>query len=1127
MKKIAYLLLFSGTLIFAFAATRDRLPALRSATSAPIVEVQKAGAEVQQQASPRRAEVLFLGNPSSATAHNGIKYAAPLSIDLFKRNINITYTADTNDLNAVNLAKYDALIIYADYPTIGAAKEKALRDFVEGGKGLIPLHTAAASFANSSWYVQAVGARVQGDTQATFTAANTSTASMVTQGISPFATTDAAFSLTNINPDKTILQERVENGARTAQTWTRNQGRGRVFYTAFGHTDSTWVRPDFVQMLGNGVLWSLGTQLGAQVAAYKAPALRYDDTIKVPNYPKVIPYTALRGTPIPPKFQFGLSPEQSMAAIQVPVDFKLELFAAEPDITNPIAIAWDERGRLWVVESVDYPNTFLETDGASNDRIKICEDTNGDGKADKFTVFADKLNIPTSMVFANGGVIVSMAPHFVFLKDTNGDDKADVRENIITGWGKTDTHAGPSNLQYGFDNKIWGVVGYSGYNGPIDGPYNGVAPGTEGQSVFRFNVDGKQLEFLGKSTNNTWGLGMTEDNSVFVSTANGDHSDYFSLPGKYITNKPLAARFVAAPQPAGGGGFGGGGGGRGAVQTVPGSNSPATVIPVQRIFTHNDMHPLTPFLRQVDQAGGYTAAAGHHFYTARNFPKEYWNRIAFVNEPTGKLVHNAIIERNGAGYTERDGWNLLASNDEWVGPVHTEVGPDGAVWVADWYNYIIQHNPQPSAAVSQGRQFPRGSGNAFVTPMRDLERGRIYRVVYKNAKPYTPIRLSRTDLPGLINALKSDNMFWRTTAQRLIVETKNMAALPELYKIINDKSVDEIGLNGPALHALWTVHGLGALSGSNAEAMQVAISALSHPAAGVRKAAVQVLPSTQQSLDAIQKVGLLNDKDLNTRMFVLAAITEMPASDAVGRALYTASIDPVNANDEWLSRALFAAVVKHEAGYLAAMPRNILANEPAVGQQYSLPQRIYKGLTEETLAYMYNPIVNPNTRVAPPAVLDAAKKALTIRATVRPPMQGRGGGGQPQAAAPAAGPIEGFIIGQGGKDNGFGIYVQGGKVNYVVNQAGKSYKISSTEPLAPQYNIVATLGLDGAMSLSVDDKVVGTSKAPSAFASALAGPIRSGSDNPAVSTDKFGDYADDFKLKNGTSTVTVITKIVK
>src|SRR5690606_8859865 len=133
-----------------------------------------------------------------------------------------------------------------------------------------------------------------------------------------------------------------------------------------------------------------------------------------------------------PKVQQALEPEESKKLIQSPVDFEIQLFASEPDIINPIAMAWDEKGRLWIVESVDYPNTFKETDGESNDRIKICEDTDGDGKADKFTVFADNLNIPTSLVFANGGVIVSMAPDFVFMKDTDGDDKADEFKTLMT-----------------------------------------------------------------------------------------------------------------------------------------------------------------------------------------------------------------------------------------------------------------------------------------------------------------------------------------------------------------------------------------------------------------------------------------------------------------------------------------------------------------------------------------------------------------------------------------------------------------------------------------------------------------------------------------------------------------------
>ena len=120
--------------------------------------------------------------------------------------------------------------------------------------------------------------------------------------------------------------------------------------------------------------------------------------------------------------------------MQTPAEFRVELFASEPDIIKPITFTFDERGRLWVVEAMDYPNEVLNGN-PGDDRIKILEDTNGDGRADKITVFADHLNLPTSLTFANGGVIVAAAPHFLFLKDTNGDDKADVRQVLNTGWG--------------------------------------------------------------------------------------------------------------------------------------------------------------------------------------------------------------------------------------------------------------------------------------------------------------------------------------------------------------------------------------------------------------------------------------------------------------------------------------------------------------------------------------------------------------------------------------------------------------------------------------------------------------------------------------------------------------------
>src|SRR5690606_1609839 len=197
-----------------------------------------------------------------------------------------------------------------------------------------------------------------------------------------------------------------------------------------------------------------------------------------------------------------------------------------PDVVNPIAINWDERGRLWVAESVEYPYPReIWPDSGGKDRIKILEDTDDDGRADRVTIFADGMNIPTGFTFAEGGVVVVQAPQTLFLKDTDGDDVADVREVLFEGWSQRDTHAGPSNLHYGLDNWIWGVLGYSGFDGSVGGDSHQFS-----QGVYRLRPDGPQLEFLRRTHNNTWGLGFNEQGGAFISTANGNPSTYLQFP---------------------------------------------------------------------------------------------------------------------------------------------------------------------------------------------------------------------------------------------------------------------------------------------------------------------------------------------------------------------------------------------------------------------------------------------------------------------------------------------------------------------------------------------------------------------------------------------------------------------
>jgi putative membrane-bound dehydrogenase-like protein len=688
----------------------------------------------------------------------------------------------------------------------------------------------------------------------------------IMQGLTPFTTWDETYVHKNHNPtDRTVLMERVDQEGREPWTWVRTQGKGRVFYTAYGHDQRTWSHPSFQKLVEQGTVWAVPEAARQAWQGLQMPEVTYVDGFNVPNYENRSPA---------PKYQMPFNSRDAMKFVTTPAEFEVTLFAEEPMIAKPITFAFDERGRLWLIDAADYPNRVLHGQ-PGDDRIKILEDTNGDGRADKVTVFADKINLASSLVFANGGVIVAAAPHMLFLKDTNGDDKADERTVLSTGWGVRDSHAGPSNLQYGPDNFVWGVVGYSGYEGEMNGARQQFL-----QGVYRFKPNGEAFEFLTGSTNNTWGLGFSETFDVFGSTANNEPSFHMAIPNRYFDGAPglVATRAVSGP----------------------GYQS------IQQFYA---AHYLTPYIRQVDVFGGYTAAAGHHLYTARAFPKKYWNRIAFISEPTAHIVGQGIVEKQGAGFVTRDGWNLMAGAEEWFSPVHAQAGPDGAVWVADWYNFINQHNPTPPG-------HSNGAGNAYETSMRDRTRGRIYRVAWREAKPAPKLSLSKSAPDALIAALASDNMFWRLHAQRLLVERGQRDVVPKLVALARQTKVDEIGINGGAQHALWTLHGLGAMANGASEGTQAAIDALSNPAAGVRKAAAMVLPREAASADRILAAGLLRDPDLQTRLAVVLTLADMPASPAIAKALYDASRDPVNFGDRWLSRAIYLAAYRHREAFL-------------------------------------------------------------------------------------------------------------------------------------------------------------------------------------------------------------------
>jgi putative membrane-bound dehydrogenase-like protein len=808
----------------------------------------------------RRLEILFLGDNGH---HRPIERVPAIMAALGDKGVNFTYTDKLEDINLGNLNKYDALMIYANWDSIPPSVEKDLLAYVASGKGVLPIHCASYCFRNSSEYVKMVGGQFWRHTLDTVETQTVQPEHIIMKGLNSFRAYDETYLHTKLQEDNNVLAVREikadqfkdkPNTKTEPYTWTRSYGKGRVFYTAYGHDENTWQNTDFHALILRGILWAVNDEARQVHAALKPEPFVYKEA-NLPNYEKR-PGVQYRQNP--------LSPEESMKHIQVPVDFNMELFAAEPNVMHPIALSWDERGRLYVLITKDYPNERKATGGS--DYILICEDTNKDGKADKFTRFAEGLSIPTGMVFSNGGLVVCQAPDMLFLKDTDGDDKADVKQVLFTGFGTFDTHAGPSNLHYGFDNWLWGSVGYSGFKGVVGSNPDSIK---FTQGFFRFKPDGSQLEYMTATSNNTWGLGFNETGDVFGSTANNAHGWYMAIPNAYY------------------------------------ASTNGVDIGGRNTDTHKDMKTITHKVRQVDVFGGFTAAAGHNVYTARAFPKKYWNNIAFVAEPTGHVLHQNILTKNGTNYNDTEGFNLMAGADEWFSPVFAEVGPDGAVWVADWYSFIIQHNPRPES-------FKMGSGNAYETDLRDYTHGRIYRVSHKESAPYQPLSLSKHKPNDLLAALKNTNLFWRSHAQRLLVERGQKDIVPQLLALIADKSVDEIGLNAPAIHALWVLKGLNAIEG---DVLKAVFEATKHPVAGVRKTAVQLLPRNTEGVDFILKNNLLDDKEPLVVLNTLLALSEMPLNEQAQTTILQYLENSKDINDRWLPDA-FACILAKNDGLL-------------------------------------------------------------------------------------------------------------------------------------------------------------------------------------------------------------------
>ncbi|MEO6098491.1 MAG: PVC-type heme-binding CxxCH protein [Fibrobacteria bacterium] len=577
--------------------------------------------------------------------------------------------------------------------------------------------------------------------------------------------------------------------------------------------------------------------------------------------------------------QKSIAAEKSINCIKTQEGLKVQLWASEKSQGNPLYLqhfTFDERGRLWAVEPKSYPNIIRTASGTTSDqkfvggldRIVIMEDTDGDHVMDKMKVFVSGLNLPQAIEVVNGGIVVAMAPYVVFYPNVN--DSAGPAQILFSGMGVNgnyDTHGGINSLMYGLDNWIYGHTGYNSCK------TNNIDCG--GGKMWRFQHTAlghakTVFQVWSAGPANAHGIGQMEDGQLFQTGATGTpHILHAAVQG--AATQALDIRTSNAGSP------------KGAVYPITG-----------------DRYLWEGSTGKNDQ-GWYvstpsTAISGMEFYTARLFPQKYWDRMGFVCEGASKLCNMdsmvVTTKSNTTGSTWQavrlpgpDRSNIFASTDAWVAPLQTKTGPDGALWVLDWNNYLFLHNPAG----------PSGAGNAWINELRVKTTNRIYRIVPTDGKVDPVINLTNATEDVLVNTLSSSNMFWRLTAQRLLLAKGYTTSLgTKLQDILDkDKSVDVLGNNPRVVHVIWTLHGLGQFDTDAARWNPILAKLLQHPAWGVRRNALKAMPRTTVSAQAISDKCSVNDLHGHVRLQALVALGEISSKPAELKTIWNtfANID--------------------------------------------------------------------------------------------------------------------------------------------------------------------------------------------------------------------------------------------
>jgi len=573
---------------------------------------------------------------------------------------------------------------------------------------------------------------------------------------------------------------------------------------------------------------------------------------------------------VPETSYAGLSPQQALNSFQLPEGLKIELVASEPMISDPVAMEVDEHGNMYVLELHGYP---LDTSGTG--KIKLLSDTNGDGIPDKSTLFADHLRLPTGLMRWKKGLIVVDVPEVLYLEDSDNDGKADIKKTMLTGIALTNPQHIANTPIFGLDN--WIYLAHMGVVTPkvsmmfidsgnlvryVDDPKAKTLPRNADGRNIRFKPDSRDLEMLSGESQ----YGQSFDNwGHHFCVENADHIFHEVIAAKYLGRNPDLLVADASDY-------------------ISDHGDACEVYPI----THNPENQL------LTDRGVITSACGITYYNGGLLPDNF-NNVTLVAEPVSNIIHADQITERGATFTASAMYKqkeFLASTDGWFRPVQMYIGPDGALYVIDYYRQIIEHPEWLSEEVIKSGALYNGS-----------DKGRIYRITPTSATKMNwlnNINLGKATTTELVNALTSNNTWWRRNAQRLLVDQKDNAAAGML-KQFADTTTSATAI----VHALWTLEGLHATDATTL------IKALHNPTYGVRENAIKIaelhigqMPQLTNELLALQ-----DDPSPKVRFQLLCTLGDIhsEASAAAQQKILETDME-----DKWVQIAALASAKGNE-----------------------------------------------------------------------------------------------------------------------------------------------------------------------------------------------------------------------